>query len=39
MIIESIQGCGGQIHYPKGYLEYAYKYVNEAGGIFIIDEV
>ncbi|XP_050391966.1 ethanolamine-phosphate phospho-lyase isoform X1 [Patella vulgata] len=36
---ESMQSCGGQIIYPDGYLEKVFKYVHQAGGINIMDEV
>ena len=38
-ISESILGCGGQIFYPKGFLQLANKLVKNAGGICIADEV
>jgi 4-aminobutyrate aminotransferase-like enzyme len=38
-IAESIQGCGGQIPFPPGYLEAAYKHVRREGGVCIADEV
>ncbi len=38
-IAESILSCGGQIDLPEGYLKDAYRYVREAGGICIADEV
>ncbi|EAR01848.1 aminotransferase class III-fold pyridoxal phosphate-dependent enzyme [Maribacter sp. HTCC2170] len=38
-IIEPIISCGGQIELPDGFLMQAYKYVREAGGICISDEV
>ncbi|KAJ8318760.1 hypothetical protein KUTeg_003851 [Tegillarca granosa] len=38
-IAESMQSCGGQIIYPPGYLQKVYKYVHDAGGICIADEV
>lgn len=38
-IAESIVSCGGQIDLPEGYLQEAYKYVREAGGVCISDEV
>ncbi|XP_060066596.1 ethanolamine-phosphate phospho-lyase-like [Ylistrum balloti] len=38
-IAESMQSCGGQIIPPQGYLKSVYKYVREAGGICIADEV
>jgi 4-aminobutyrate aminotransferase-like enzyme len=34
-----LQGVGGQIPYPPGYLKHAFKYVKEAGGLNIADEV
>jgi len=36
---ESIQGVGGVIVFPDGYLQEAYKHVREAGGVCIADEV
>ncbi len=36
---ESIQGVGGSVVYPDGYLQEAYKYVRAAGGLCIADEV
>ena len=38
-ICESIISCGGQIELPGKYLKYAYKYVKDAGGVCIADEV
>ncbi|KAG1654746.1 Alanine--glyoxylate aminotransferase 2-like [Nymphon striatum] len=38
-IVESLQSCGGQIIYPKNYLKNAFRYVREAGGLCIADEV
>ncbi|XP_031554044.1 ethanolamine-phosphate phospho-lyase-like [Actinia tenebrosa] len=38
-ICESMQGCGGQIIYPEGFMKNAFKYVREAGGVCIADEV
>lgn len=38
-IIEPIISCGGQIEIPKGFLTNAYKFVRNAGGICISDEV
>jgi 4-aminobutyrate aminotransferase-like enzyme len=38
-VAESIVSCGGQIDLPEGYLKDAYKYVREAGGVCIADEV
>ncbi|KAL1517979.1 hypothetical protein ABEB36_001671 [Hypothenemus hampei] len=36
---ESIQGVGGAVQYPKGYLKGVYDAVKSAGGLFISDEV
>ena len=36
---ESVQGCGGQIVYPPGYLSTAFAAVREAGGVCVADEV
>lgn len=38
-ISESLMGCAGQIIFPKGYLNHAYRHVRNAGGICIADEV
>ena len=38
-IAEPIQGVGGVIEMPMGYLKDAYKFVREAGGLCIADEV
>ncbi len=38
-IIEPIISCGGQIELPKDFLGQAYKYVRQAGGYCISDEV
>merc|ERR1712071_384760 len=38
-IAESLQSCGGQIILPPNYLKKAYKYVRDAGGVCIADEV
>jgi alanine-glyoxylate transaminase / (R)-3-amino-2-methylpropionate-pyruvate transaminase len=38
-IAESIQGVGGFVEFPKGYLKQAYEYVRAAGGVCIADEV
>lgn len=38
-IAESLQSCGGQIIFPPGYLKSVYRYVREAGGVCIADEV
>jgi 4-aminobutyrate aminotransferase-like enzyme/Ser/Thr protein kinase RdoA (MazF antagonist) len=36
---ESLQGCGGQIVYPDGYLTAAFEAVRAAGGVCVADEV
>ena len=38
-IAESIQGVGGCIVFPDGYLKYVYEHVRSAGGLCIADEV
>jgi alanine-glyoxylate transaminase/(R)-3-amino-2-methylpropionate-pyruvate transaminase len=38
-IAESIQGVGGFVIYPDGYLRHAYAHVRAAGGLCIADEV
>ena len=38
-IAESIQGVGGTVVYPDGYLTEAYRHVRAAGGLCIADEV
>ncbi len=38
-IAESIQGVGGTVVYPDGYLKPVYEYVRAAGGLCIADEV
>jgi alanine-glyoxylate transaminase/(R)-3-amino-2-methylpropionate-pyruvate transaminase len=38
-IAESIQGVGGAVVFPDGYLKAAYEHVRAAGGICIADEV
>jgi len=38
-IAESIQGVGGTIVFPHGYLKHAYGHVRAAGGLCIADEV
>ena len=38
-ICEPLMGCGGQIIFPDGYLEEAFKRVRDAGGVCIADEV
>jgi alanine-glyoxylate transaminase/(R)-3-amino-2-methylpropionate-pyruvate transaminase len=38
-LAESIQGVGGFVEFPPGYLERAYAHVRAAGGVCIADEV
>ncbi len=38
-ICESLQGCGGQMPLPEGYLSEVYQRVRSAGGVCIADEV
>ena len=38
-IAESIQGVGGFVEFPHGYLKQTYEYVRAAGGVCIADEV
>ncbi len=38
-IAESIQGVGGVVEYPPGYLKHAYEHIRAAGGVCIADEV
>ena len=38
-VAESIQGLGGTIVFPDGYLQNAYRHVRSAGGLCIADEV
>ncbi|MDB6028555.1 MAG: aminotransferase class-III [Verrucomicrobiales bacterium] len=38
-IAESIQGVGGFVEFPQGYLKQSYEYVRAAGGVCIADEV
>ncbi|XP_053304107.1 alanine--glyoxylate aminotransferase 2, mitochondrial [Spea bombifrons] len=38
-IAEPIQGVGGAVQYPKGYLKEAYELIRERGGLCIADEV
>ncbi len=38
-ITESIQGVGGFVEFPQGYLQHAYEHVRAAGGLCIADEV
>ena len=36
---ESIQGVGGFVEFPQGYLKHAYEHVRAAGGLCVADEV
>ena len=38
-IAESIQGVGGFVEFPQGYLKRAYEHIRAAGGVCIADEV
>ncbi len=38
-IAESIQGVGGSVVFPDGYLQHAYAHARDAGGLCIADEV
>ena len=38
-IAESIQGVGGCVVFPEGYLKHAYEHIRAAGGVCIADEV
>src|SRR4029077_1383641 len=38
-IAESIQGVGGVMVFPEGYLKHVYEHVRSAGGVCIADEV
>lgn len=38
-IAESIQGVGGFVEFPAGYLKHAYAHARAAGGVCIADEV
>jgi 4-aminobutyrate aminotransferase-like enzyme/Ser/Thr protein kinase RdoA (MazF antagonist) len=38
-ISESISGCGGQVFFPDGYLQFAYEHARAAGAVCIADEV
>ena len=39
MIIEPIQGFGGVVPMPAGYMQGAFERIREAGGVAIVDEV
>jgi len=38
-ICEPVMSCAGQVVFPPEYLKYVYKYVRDAGGVCIADEV
>src|SRR5215467_5518662 len=38
-IAESIQGVGGFVEFPQGYLKNVYEHIHAAGGVCIADEV
>uniref|UniRef100_A0A1B6E8D9 Alanine--glyoxylate aminotransferase 2, mitochondrial n=1 Tax=Clastoptera arizonana TaxID=38151 RepID=A0A1B6E8D9_9HEMI len=39
LIVESVQGVGGVVQFPKGYLKKAFELVRSNGGVCIADEV
>tara|TARA_Y100001970_G_scaffold212330_1_gene259294 strand:- start:5156 stop:6418 length:1263 start_codon:yes stop_codon:yes gene_type:complete len=39
LLVEPMLSCAGQIPLPEGFLKQAKKYVHEAGGLLIVDEV
>lgn len=39
MFAESIQGVGGTVQFPIGYLKKAQELIHTNGGVFISDEV
>ena len=39
MFIESIQGYGGSVQYPKNYVKKATELIQQNGGLYIADEV
>ncbi|XP_061386887.1 alanine--glyoxylate aminotransferase 2, mitochondrial [Musca vetustissima] len=39
MFVESIQGVGGTVQFPKGYVKKAAELVRANGGVFVADEV
>ncbi|CAM2724083.1 unnamed protein product [Rotaria socialis] len=39
MFIESIQGYGGSVQYPKDYVKQATQLIQENGGLYVADEV
>jgi alanine-glyoxylate transaminase / (R)-3-amino-2-methylpropionate-pyruvate transaminase len=38
-VAESIQGVGGFVEFPEGYLKHTYEHIRAAGGVCIADEV
>src|SRR6266850_429837 len=38
-VAESIQGVGGFVEFPQGYLKHTYEHIRAAGGVCIADEV
>ena len=38
-LIETLQSCGGQIIYPKGYLQKTFHYLQSKGILCVADEV
>ena len=39
LVSELLQGIGGTIQYPHGYLQKAYEIARENGGLCVADEV
>ena len=39
MLVEPLMGCAGQVVLPEGYLAEACRLIQDAGGLFIADEV
>lgn len=39
LFAESIQGAGGVVQFPKGYIKKAQALIKKNGGLFIADEV
>lgn len=36
---ESVQGVGGTVQFPKGYIKEVHRIVKDNGGVFVSDEV
>ena len=39
IVLHFLQGVGGAVHLPKGFLKRAYELIRERGGVCISDEV